>query len=97
MGYPAVNPERRRTPFREKTRWLTDVPDVSAEAAASAEPAPSPSRSMRESAVDPVCKMEVEIATAEYTSAYASRTFYFCAPGCKAAFEADPASYLKES
>ena len=45
-------------------------------------------------AIDPVCKMEVEEATAEWTSEYMGQTYYFCAPGCKASFDKDPENYL---
>ncbi len=45
-------------------------------------------------AIDPVCKMEVDEATAEITSEYQGQTYYFCAPGCKGAFESDPGKYL---
>ena len=45
-------------------------------------------------AIDPVCKMEVEIETAEFTSEYRGEIYYFCAPGCKKSFEKDPEKYL---
>ncbi len=45
-------------------------------------------------ALDPVCYMLVEIATARYQAVYADRTYYFCAPGCKRSFEKDPLKYL---
>ena len=45
-------------------------------------------------AMDPVCKMEVDEATAEWTSEYKGQTYYFCAPGCKASFDKDPEKYL---
>lgn len=45
-------------------------------------------------AIDPVCEMEVETAAAAATSVHGGRTYYFCAPGCKAAFDADPHRYL---
>jgi xanthine dehydrogenase accessory factor len=44
-------------------------------------------------AVDPVCGMDVEIATARWTSAHDGRTVYFCASGCKRRFDRDPAAY----
>jgi xanthine dehydrogenase accessory factor len=44
-------------------------------------------------AIDPVCNMEVEVATARWISEHDGETFYFCAPGCKAAFEKAPAEY----
>jgi xanthine dehydrogenase accessory factor len=46
-------------------------------------------------AIDPVCQMEVEIATAKYTYDYEGTTYYFCAPGCKRDFIKDPQEYLK--
>ncbi|MEJ2263908.1 MAG: XdhC family protein [Anaerolineales bacterium] len=45
-------------------------------------------------AVDPVCGMLVDIATARYTSEYLGQTYYFCARGCQHSFEANPADYL---
>ena len=48
-------------------------------------------------ALDPVCGMTVEIATARYTSEHAGQTYYFCAAGCKRSFDRDPAKYLGTS
>jgi YHS domain-containing protein len=48
-------------------------------------------------AKDPVCGMEVDEATARHTAQYQGQTYYFCAPGCKKAFEADPQKYLDPS
>jgi xanthine dehydrogenase accessory factor len=45
-------------------------------------------------AIDPVCHMTVEIATARYTSVYNDETYYFCAAGCKKSFEKEPEKYL---
>lgn len=45
-------------------------------------------------AIDPVCNMEVDEKTAAATYEYKGKTYYFCAPGCKAAFEKDPEKYL---
>jgi xanthine dehydrogenase accessory factor len=44
-------------------------------------------------ALDPVCFMLVEIATARYKSEYNGQTYYFCAPGCKRSFEKNPAQF----
>ncbi len=46
--------------------------------------------------IDPVCKMEVDPQTAPAKTVYKGQTYYFCAPGCKVAFEKDPEKYLKE-
>lgn len=45
-------------------------------------------------AKDPVCGMEVDEATAQWTSEYKGETYYFCAPGCKHSFDKDPEKYL---
>jgi YHS domain-containing protein len=46
------------------------------------------------SAVDPVCGMAVEPATAEYLSVHQNVTHYFCSAGCKEKFERDPDKYV---
>ncbi len=48
-------------------------------------------------AIDPVCHMEVKEDQAAATYAYKGTTYYFCAAGCKQAFEKDPQKYLKDS
>jgi len=44
---------------------------------------------------DVVCNMMVDPKTAPAKSEYQGHTYYFCAPGCKVAFEKDPEKYLK--
>jgi Cu+-exporting ATPase len=46
-------------------------------------------------AIDPVCKMTVDEKTAKFKTDYKGTTYYFCAPGCKKAFEKEPEKYLK--
>ena len=41
-------------------------------------------------AQDPICGMDVDEKTARHTSEHKGRTYYFCAPGCKRAFDQDP-------
>jgi len=45
-------------------------------------------------AIDPVCKMTVDEKNARFTISYKGQTYFFCAPGCKKAFEANPEKYL---
>ena len=45
-------------------------------------------------AIDPVCKMEVEESKATATSEHKGKKYYFCAVGCKKAFDQDPEKYL---
>ena len=45
-------------------------------------------------AIDPVCKMTVDEASPAATSDYRGKTYYFCAPGCKVAFDENPKRYL---
>jgi len=47
-------------------------------------------------AKDPVCGMEVDEKKASATSEYEGKTYYFCAPGCKKAFDENPEKYLKD-
>lgn len=45
-------------------------------------------------AKDLVCDMDVDEKTAKYKTNYKGKTYYFCAPGCKKAFEANPKKYV---
>ncbi|HET9672906.1 MAG TPA: XdhC family protein [Actinomycetota bacterium] len=46
-------------------------------------------------AIDPVCGMTVDVATARLRTVHDGRTYYFCSAGCLASFEADPASFVQ--
>ena len=46
-------------------------------------------------AKDPVCGMDVDPSTAKHKSEYQGQTYYFCAPGCKRAFDAEPTKYVQ--
>ena len=50
-------------------------------------------RPPREQAIDPVCGMTVDVAEAKYHTLHEGADYWFCAPGCQAAFESDPAAY----
>ena len=45
-------------------------------------------------AIDPVCDMTVLVADAKYHSSHDGTDYWFCAPGCKKAFDANPAIFL---
>jgi YHS domain-containing protein len=45
---------------------------------------------------DLVCKMTIDEKTAQYRSEYKGKTYYFCAKGCKVAFEKDPEKYITQ-
>ena len=45
-------------------------------------------------AKDLVCNMDVDEKTAKYKTLYKGKYYYFCAPGCKKAFEANPQKYI---
>ncbi len=47
-------------------------------------------------AVDPVCLMQVDEKKVKHKSVYQGKTYYFCAPGCKVAFDENPEKYLKK-
>ena len=44
-------------------------------------------------AKDPVCGMEVDEKKAAARSQHRGETYYFCAPGCKKAFDSNPGKY----
>src|SRR5438270_6344486 len=46
-------------------------------------------------ALDPVCGMKVDPATAKNSFAHAGKTYYFCCAHCLEKFRADPEKYLK--
>lgn len=48
-------------------------------------------------AIDPICKMEVDIDSPPGgQSEYQGTSYYFCAPGCKVAFDQEAEKYLSE-
>jgi xanthine dehydrogenase accessory factor len=61
--------------------------------AAAAPAAPAAASEAPTVARDPVCGMDVDVATAKWTSEHDGGTVYFCAPGCKRAFDKEPAAY----
>lgn len=46
---------------------------------------------------DVVCGMTVDTETAQHKSEYKGETYYFCAPGCKNAFDKEPEKYLGQA
>lgn len=98
VGYPALVPERRRTPYAERTKWLREAP--AAESApktdSRAGPAPGP-QATTPVFKDPVCDMDVIEATAVARSEYQGETYYFCSLSCRDTFEASPATYAARS
>ena len=76
--------------FRRKAQEAADwnTPEVEITAA------PTAQETASGIAIDPVCLMEVDIATAKFTYDYEGKTYYFCAPGCKMVFRKNPQAYL---
>lgn len=50
--------------------------------------------SQKETAIDPICQMEVDIETAKYTYDYEGTRYYFCCPACKRVFSQEPEAVL---
>ncbi len=46
---------------------------------------------------DPVCGLDVDPKTAEASSQYQGKTYYFCSSGCKTSFDKEPQKYLTGS
>jgi Cu+-exporting ATPase len=55
-----------------------------------------PEEEERAMAKDPVCGMEVDPKKAAAQTSYKGQTIYFCAAGCKQAFDANPEKYLSK-
>jgi xanthine dehydrogenase accessory factor len=53
----------------------------------------APGAATPEAAIDPVCGMDVDPATARFMLEHGGRTYYFCCEGCREKFRADPAAY----
>ena len=47
-----------------------------------------------DAAIDPVCGMTVDPETTELRSEHHGTLYYFCAAGCKKAFDADPEKFI---
>ena len=45
-------------------------------------------------AIDPICGMTVDIASAKYMSEHDGQFYYFCAAGCKKTFDANPQNHI---
>ena len=61
-------------------------------AEARAEPAPDPA-----TAIDPVCGMSVAMVPSSLSADVDGTTVWFCGPGCRTAYLADPAAYAAAS
>ena len=46
-------------------------------------------------AIDPVCGMEVASSCADIMATINGQTYYFCAEGCRKAFEQNPQKFLE--
>lgn len=53
-----------------------------------------PAAEQPQTALDPVCGMTVEVATARHVADYQGRRFFFCCDGCRRSFEKDPEGYF---
>lgn len=54
------------------------------------------SETTKKTVVDPVCSMKVKPAQAHLLAAHEGCIYYFCAEGCRKAFEENPKKYLSK-
>ena len=52
---------------------------------------------MAKSAIDPVCGMSVDPATAPAKAEHQGKTYYFCSDECKTKFQQEPDRYTKKT
>jgi len=84
------------TPEEIAASILAEIVQVSRTAAAAeATDAAGPTAPAEAVARDPVCGMDVEIASAKHRSDVQGRAFYFCCARCKQVFDKDPARYVQ--
>lgn len=55
--------------------------------------APKSSQSGKD--IDPVCGMSVDPGKTKLVTLYSGRSYWFCAEGCRSAFEANPKKYTE--
>jgi len=75
------------------TAWQEPVQHGADAAAWEAAPAEPAAPGMPGEATDPVCGMTVAAAPGSPRLTHGGAAFYFCSPGCRDAFAADPAAY----
>jgi xanthine dehydrogenase accessory factor len=73
----------------EQLVWKEHAPDL-----VGSKPTGSDAREPAATAVDPVCGMTVEIATARETYTHNGTLYYFCCPGCAGHFAKNPERFL---
>jgi xanthine dehydrogenase accessory factor len=87
-----------RSPEEVALSILGEIVQLGTRAASSDHPpgaqAPSPAPAAPVVATDPVCHMEVNVATAKHVAEVDGTTYYFCCPGCRGRFVKDPQRYL---
>jgi len=88
----ARKPSLAASPPSQAAEASTSQDSEAAPTSAAAEDVATPDAPV--DAVDPVCDMLVDVATARFVSEHEGQTYYFCCPACKKKFEADPARYL---
>lgn len=67
---------------------------VQSKAAGAFQPTKSAEAAEAETAIDPVCGMEVDVATAKFSVEHGGAMVYFCCPACLKAFEKEPAGFV---
>jgi YHS domain-containing protein len=71
---------------------LAEIVQRSPDQGTGASRAAAPARAT--TAIDPVCQMDVEIATARHSAEVGGTVYYFCCGHCRTLFVKDPAPFL---
>jgi xanthine dehydrogenase accessory factor len=79
-----------RTPAEVALSILAEIVQANPSGAPSETPAAAPETI---GAIDPICGMTVEVATARHTAEVDGETYYFCCANCRALFLRDPRQY----
>jgi xanthine dehydrogenase accessory factor len=82
-----------RTPPEVALSILAEITQAGSKAREASPPA-TRAPAAATTAVDPVCGMDVDVATARHTAEVGGVTYYFCCPHCRARFVKDPEAVL---
>lgn len=84
----------RARPLPKVTGEPAVEPQVEVPVEKSAEMAGGEEMAGERTAIDPVCGMTVDTATAEFRSFREGKAYHFCSAGCKESFDRNPAQYV---
>jgi YHS domain-containing protein len=78
----------------DPTRYISNEPPTVTAAALHEGAFMDQHKAPAQTAIDPICGMTVDIATADYTTSHDGQRYFFCGAGCLKAFMLNPAAFI---